>query len=47
MTVQPIQIRTKRLLLMPFRVKDMDDVFGYASDEGSRTLVRGARMVVG
>ena len=33
MTVQPAQIRTERLMLRPFHIKDVDDVFGYASDE--------------
>ena len=35
----PIEIRTPRLLLRPFRLDDVDDVFGYASDpEWSRYL---------
>ena len=28
----PTEIRTKRLLLRPFRLKDADDVYAYASD---------------
>ena len=33
MTVEPTELRTKRLLLRPFEGHDADDVFTYASDE--------------
>ena len=29
---EPIELRTERLLLRPFRLADVDDVFEYASD---------------
>ena len=36
---EPTTIRTKRLILRPFELKDVDDVFGYASEpEWSRFL---------
>ncbi len=33
MTVEPCELRTKRLLLRPFRFSDLDDVFAYAGDD--------------
>ena len=36
---EPTEIRTERLLLRPFRLKDVDDVYAYAKDpEFSRFL---------
>ena len=31
-TTEPVELRTRRLLLRPFRLEDVDDVFDYASD---------------
>jgi RimJ/RimL family protein N-acetyltransferase len=33
MPFQPVEIRTERLLLRPWRLADVDDAFAYASDE--------------
>ncbi len=33
MTVEPTELKTKRLLLRPFKGEDADDVLGYADDE--------------
>ncbi len=33
MTVEPTELKTKRLLLRPFRGGDVDDVLAYANDE--------------
>ena len=33
MTAERTELRTERLLLRPFRLDDIDDVLGYASDE--------------
>ena len=30
--MEPTELRTKRLLLRPWRLSDVDDVFAYASD---------------